>query len=368
MKVAILVNLFPPKWIGGIEIATYNLAKHLAAKGHEVHILTSLDKGFPVESRENGYMVHRIARHNIRIFGTIILYIKIIALLRKIRPEIVHCQGTVISISAWVTKLLWNIPYIIYGHGTDEYYPKWYLKPIIRLALKKADVTIALTLDMKKAMQKIYDRNILVIPNGIDLNQFLNLSRKTARANLKIKDHEEIILFVGSLLPIKGLKYLIYAMEPVHLSHPDVRLFLVGNGPLRNELEHLVTKVDLETCVNFCGRITNDKVPDYIVASDIFVLPSLSEGLPIVILEAMAGGLPIIASKVGGIPEIVIEKENGLLFEPKKPEQITKQISFLLDNNDLKHQISRNNKEKIKYYSWENITDKLENIYTEIIT
>jgi glycosyltransferase involved in cell wall biosynthesis len=361
------VYLFQPKWIGGIEIATYNLAKNLAKNGHEVHIITSLDKGLPEVDNENGYIIHRIKRPNIRVAGSIIWFIKIIASLNKIRPEIIHCQGTVISIPAQVGNLLWKIPYVIQGHGTEEYYPTWYIKPLIRLALKDAAATIALTQDMKKAIQKIYSRDVLVVPNGIDLSQFLNISRNIVRERLLIKDDEKIILFVGTLHPVKGLRYLVCAMETIHENYPDVRLFLVGDGPERNELEHLVNSLNLMSCIKFVGRINNYNIPEYMVASDIFVLPSLSEGLPVVILEAMAGGLPIIASKVGGIPEIVIDGENGLLCEPKKSEQLAEYISCLMDSWELREKFSLNNKERIKYYNWENITAQLEGIYSGII-
>jgi len=100
------------------------------------------------------------------------------------------------------------------------------------------------------------------------------------------------------------------------------------------------------------------------VASDIFVLPSLSESFGIVNIEAMASGLPIIATKVGGIPEIIKDGENGFLVEPKNPEQIAERILYLLSNNNIRRSISFNNKEKAKNYSWDLIVNKLIAVYS----
>ena len=100
--------------------------------------------------------------------------------------------------------------------------------------------------------------------------------------------------------------------------------------------------------------------------SDIFVLPSLSEGFPLVILEAMASGLPIIATKVGGLPSIIHENENGFIIETKNPEQIAEKTIMLLDNKKLRNHISKNNKLKSEFYDWTFIVDQLEDIYLKI--
>lgn len=101
--------------------------------------------------------------------------------------------------------------------------------------------------------------------------------------------------------------------------------------------------------------------------SDVFVLPSLSEGFPVVSLEAMASGLPIVATKVGGLPEIVKDGENGFLVEPKSPEQIAERVLLFLNNDELRQRISRNNKEKVKEYSWGSVVSKLERLYQSLL-
>ncbi|NIA12340.1 MAG: glycosyltransferase, partial [Nitrospiraceae bacterium] len=198
MKIAIIVPQFPPKQIGGTEIATYNIAKYLARRGHEVHVITSLDEGLPKESTEEGFYVHRIFWRKIRFLGVVSFWIKIFWCLKMIKPDIVHVQSVGMGIPGFLAKIFLKKPFVVYGRGSEVYLPSTLKNTISKLMLKNADTVIALTEDMKSEMQKFYDRAILVIPNGIDLEKFKNLSRKDIRKRLKIKDNEKIITFVGT--------------------------------------------------------------------------------------------------------------------------------------------------------------------------
>ncbi len=363
MKIAIIVPLFPPKWLAGTEIATYNIARHLSKRGHEVHVITSLDEGLPRESMEQGFYVHRIRWRKIRFVGTISFWFKIFLALRNINPDIVHSQSIGMGIPGIVAKKLLKKPLLVWGRGIDVYLPGPLMKPLSKLVLRNADAVIALTEDMKREMQKICYRDVFVIPNGIDLEKFENLSREEARTKLQIKEDEKMVVFVGTLRPIKGLKYLIKAMNIITRQDTGVKLMLVGDGEERQDLQELVNELDLGNQVIFGGRVPNEKVSEYMVASDIFVLPSLSEGFPNVVLEAMAAGLPVVASKVGGLPEIIKDGKNGFLVEPKNPEQIAEKVMLLLRDEELRKRVSRNNKEKAKHYSWDSVVEKLEEIY-----
>ena len=146
-----------------------------------------------------------------------------------------------------------------------------------------------------------------------------------------------------------------------------IKLILVGSGRDYQNLQHLVIKNGLEKEIKFTGNIINSKISEYMTASDIFVLPSISEGMPIVILEAMASGLPVVATRVGGIPEIIQEGENGYLVDAKNSEQIAAKISYLFSHGDAIKHISLQNIEKAKEYSWNLVGGKLLRIYSDCV-
>ena len=363
MKIAILTPLFPPKHLAGLEIAAYNIAKHLSKRNHEVHVITTLDKGLPKESTEECFFVHRFKTSKIPILRTVLYYIKSFFVVKRVNPDIVHIQTIYLSLSGLLIKKFLRKSYVVYGRGSDVYLP-WRFKNIIsKPILKNADAVIALTEDMKREVQKIYDREVFVIPNGIDLKRFENLSKEDLRSKLEIKEQEKVILFVGTLRPVKGVRYLIEAMKIVTNKNKNNRLFIVGDGEEKEHLENLVKELDLEKYMRFIGKVPNEEVPEYMAASDVFVLPSLSESFGIVNLEAMASGLPIVATDVRGLPEIIKDGENGFLVEPKNPEQIAEKVLLLLEDGELRERISNNNREEVKKYSWKSVVEKLEKVY-----
>lgn len=366
MKIAILVPLFPPKWLGGTEIATWNIAKHLATRGHEVHVITSLDEGLPQESIEDGFHIHRIPRQKVKFLGIILFWVRIFWLLKKIKPDIVHAQSIPVGIPGVLARKILRRPCVVWGRGSEIYLP-WRFKEVIsKLALRNADAVIALTEDMKREIRKICDKDIYVIPNGVDLERFENLSRENIRRKLEITNEQKIVIFAGTLRPIKGVKYLIQAMNIIRQKNTKASLMLIGDGEERQSLEELVKESNLGDCVTFVGQVPNEEVLEYMAASDVFALPSLSEGFPIVSLEAMASGLPIVATKVGGLPEIIKDGENGFLVEPRNPGQIAERALLLLNNDKLRQRISGNNKEKVKEFSWENVVCRLEGLYRSL--
>lgn len=266
----------------------------------------------------------------------------------------------------FLAKKLLRKPYLVWCRGSDVYLPWRFKRAGLGLALRNADAVIALTKDMKREIQKICNREIIVIPNGIDLERFQNLSREEARNKLQIKADDKIIIFVGSLRPVKGVKYLIKAMKIVRQKEPNARLILIGNGEEKQDLVKLTGDLNLGNLITFVGQIPNEKVPEYMAASNVFVLPSLSEGFPLVSLEAMACGLPIVVSRVCGLPEIVEDGKNGFLVESGNPEQIAEKVLLLLEDDELRERMSRNNKEKVKDYTWEGVIGRLERIYEAI--
>jgi glycosyltransferase involved in cell wall biosynthesis len=270
------------------------------------------------------------------------------------------------SLPCFLAKKIFGIPYVIYCHGSDVYFPWRFKKIISKLVLENADAVIVLTENMKREVESFgfNIKNIFIIPNGVDLEKFKNLSKKDVRRELKINESENVALCVGTLKIIKGIKYLIEAINIVKNKGFKMRLLLIGEGDQETELKKMAERLNLKEDVNFIGKIENKLIPRYMAASDVFVLPSLSEGLPVVILEAMASGLPIIATDVRGTEEIVKNNENGFLVDPKNPDQISEKIFYLFSDTALTRKISIKNVEKAKSYSWDLITDKLLGIYS----
>jgi glycosyltransferase involved in cell wall biosynthesis len=361
MKIAIIINLFPPKWLAGTEIATYNLAEHLAKRGHEIHVITSHDDGLPNFEKENGFYIHRIAWPKIRIIGVLLFWLQIFLKIRTIKPDIVQAQDLSMGISADLSRKILKIPHIVWGRGSDVYLPGRFTKITSKPILHNADAVLALTEDMRQKMKGIVDREIFVVPNGINLEQF------TDRSPIIVREKgQKNILFVGRLHPVKGVQYLIRAMKRVLEEIPDGMLILVGDGEERGNLEALSVQLGVQKSVQFVGVVPHEKVHSYMQQADVFVLPSLSEGFPGVILEAMACGLPVVVTRVGGIPDIIENGVNGYIAETKSPDEIAEKILILLQNDQLKEKISIKNKEKVKEYKWDNIVFELENIYKKI--
>jgi glycosyltransferase involved in cell wall biosynthesis len=358
MKIAILVNLFPPKWLAGTEIATYYMAEHLAQRGHEVHVITSLDEGLPEENYEKGFYIHRLPRTKIRFAGAFIFWADIVRVIQKIGPDIVHAQSLGIGVPALLSKNLLKIPYVVWGQGSDVYLPDWFTKLTSKTIIKNANSVIALTEDMKRAMQAIYNRDITIVPNGIDLKEYISeLPVQNVGGPIKR------ILFVGRLHPVKGTRYLLGAMSIVRRDMPEAKLVLVGDGGEREHLENLTDDLKIRECVEFIGRVPHENVQNYMNQSDVFVLPSLSEGFPVTILEAMACGLPVVATRVGGIPDIVEDGINGYLVDAMDQEMIAEALLKLLKDEELWEEVSNNNREKSKKYRWDTVAAALEEMY-----
>ena len=368
MRVALIIYGFLPVHIGGTEVATYHIARHLINEGHEVHIITIRDSGLPKEEITDGIYIHRVSnRFRQRRVTNWLFRLGALKKIAEINPDIIHCQDIWSGIIGLASKRLLGKPYIACGQGTDIYSSWKHKKTVTKIVSKNADAVIALTEDMRKRLLDIYKREVYIVPNGIELARFEGISRENTRKNLGIKSNEKIILFVGTLRPVKGVKYLIKAMKTVFEKQHDARLFIVGSGKEEESLRTLARELNIEKQITFVGRVENELVPEYMAAADIFVLPSLREGMSVVILEAMASGLPIITTDTCGMSEIIRDGRNGLLVEPKKPEQLAEKILLLLQDENLRREISTNNKENARKYNWENITAELKKIYYKVL-
>ena len=365
LKVVILVPLFPPRRLGGTEISAYNIAKHLAIRGHEVHVITSLDEGLPKQSREIGFSIYRVSFPKIPLVGILLYWLKILFTIRKINPDIVHVQGiTLTATVGLINNILFRKTYIIYARGSDIYFSWKYKSIIIKHIFNRSTAVIALTSNLKEKIREINKKDVFVVPNGVDLDKFDKLvDRYSLRSKMGISAKDKVLLFVGTLKPVKGVKYLIRAMSIIKDFDENVKLLIVGDGEEKEYLIHLTKRLHLDDSISFIGKVPNEKVPHYMHVSDLLVQPSISEGFPVVILEAMAAGLPIVTTNVTGLPEIVCNLKNGLLVEPKNSEDIADKVLLIIHNKGLQKTFSNNNKKKVRQYSWQEVVKKIEKLY-----
>jgi glycosyltransferase involved in cell wall biosynthesis len=211
-------------------------------------------------------------------------------------------------------------------------------------------------------------RHSLVLTNGSELNQiykraalnsYTMVTSSLFSKELLIKErsgelHSPIrLLFVGALIDLKGIEYILYALkELTRKLKLEVELIIVGEGPRRDFLERVVNSNSQEDCVHFVGYVTpSDGLFEYFADSDIFILPTLSEGTPRVLSEAMGQGLPVIATSVGGIPDIIQDHINGLLIPPADSDAIVSAVLEIINNQDLRERLIKNSIQTAKKYT-----------------
>ncbi len=207
---------------------------------------------------------------------------------------------------------------------------------------------------------------IVVIGYGIDDEKFSvdkERAREAKRAELGISEDELVVLFVGRLYPVKGIKTLLEAADEVTSWHDYVRFLIVGDGPLWPLVAEAARRNPRIMPLGF-----REDVPELMAASDIFVLPSLAEGLPYSLLEAAFSGLPIVATAVGCIPDVVINGRTGLLVPRGSSRRLAEAIKEFIRHPELREELSRNVEEHVrKKYAWQSVLEQYERLFQEVI-
>lgn len=212
------------------------------------------------------------------------------------------------------------------------------------LSAQKSDIIICPCNDLKKNITKycfIKENSIKVILNGIDISTYNNFITKNTELKKYKLTPNNYILFIGRLDPIKGITSLINAFNQISANNPTLQLAIVGSGPQEKNLKKISEKNER---IHFLGHISDNEEKIALYKNAVcLVLPSFYEAIPMVILEAMAAGIPVIASRVGGIPDIVHNEKNGFLIKPGDPNNIAERIQNILDNPELRNRIIQTN-------------------------
>jgi len=209
----------------------------------------------------------------------------------------------------------------------------------------------------------IEPEKVAILSNGFNENFFYIINKNKARQELSLPLRAKIILSIGNLIEIKGHCYLIEAIKKILLTYNDILCIIIGHGD-KSKLNDQIKSLGLESHILIVNGVPHEKIPIWINACDLFVLPSLDEGSPTVLPEVMACGKPTIAASVGGIPEIIREKDIGLLVRAKDSDEIAEKILLALEKKWDAHKIAQYAKDN---YTWENISKRMLELYLEII-
>lgn len=393
MKIGYFVGHYPymnlvntPDYIkyyahGGTEIAAYNLAVNMADRGNQVEVFTtSIDSRDSLELYPN-LRVHRNAT-SFKIASSN-PSIKLMYKPLNYDVDIVHAHSPIpysdlpALLYAKRKKVPFLLTYQFDGQETGGSFARnsgviIYNKLFINRVLSSAQVIIATTRSYanESPFLRRFSDKIVVIPNGVNLEEVTTKhTKEESRKILNLPEDNPIILFFGSLVPYKGPDILLEAFNIVKNTFDDVKLIYAGRGQLKKQLEIRASDLGLESDVTFAGFVPDELKPLYFKSADIFSLPStsLAESFGIVNLEAMAAGIPIVASNLGGIPDIVKQNENGLLAEPCNVQSLADELSTLLEDGKLRKKMGLDGYSKVQDYSWDRIAKRTEDLYRELL-
>jgi glycosyltransferase involved in cell wall biosynthesis len=366
VKIGIITRTVPPIDRGGIQTHVLELSKALARKGNQVHLFI---KG-------EGLRIPDIDIHHVKpvplprlTLGEYVSFSLLSA--AKVRAadlDIVH--GHSMYSFGYALARRRKLPYLLTAHGTQKNELKHTLNTrptpnhvitdfgsmlMERYSARKADAVIVVSQENKRDIVAQYhtpEDKVKVIHNGIDPARF----RKSELGNNRI-------IYVGRLHERKGVDKLLLSFKKV-LDEMDAELVIVGSGEMAGTLKKLAKRLAIKGSVRFCGYVDDDAIPELYSSSSLFVMPSYYEGFGIVLLEAMASGLPVVATATGGAPELIEDGVNGFLATHGNMHESI--ISLLQDRALMKACGSRNIELAKGQFSWDAIADKTLGVYRSL--
>ncbi|HET9440603.1 MAG TPA: glycosyltransferase family 4 protein [Longimicrobiales bacterium] len=333
--------------LGGAEMVVAQLAEALRARGHRVEpVVPNGREGWLVEELEaNGF---RCNRYDLRRAVDLGFSARLAAQLRELDVDVVHSHEFVMAVYGAAAAKRLGVPHVITMHGSQTMTERYRRRAALRWAFRRSRATIAVSEDTRRHLESslgIRAGIVDVIPNGIPDRPG---NRSAIRQDLSVGPDEVLLLSVGSLSPRKAHVLLIEALALLEQRGEKLpwRLAIVGDGPERPLLEKKMQEAGLEKRIHLLGKRTD--IPDLQAAADIFVLPSLWEGLPLALLEGMFGGNAIVASNISGIPEAVEHGTHGLLTPPGDPVALADAIGTLLRNPDTRIRMAEAARERAR--------------------
>lgn len=349
-------------------IHTRRWVRHFVGRGWEVHVVSFR----PAEIE--GATIHYVA--GLEWLGKLRYLIRarrVRRLVRGLRPDLVHALH--LTSYGFLSVLCDVRPTLVSVWGTDvleapRLSPLHYF--ITRFALRRADHVTATGLRLAEAATRYAPagKPVTVVPYGVDLEVFGPRPSTGHGPAVGGGDagSEVVMGAVARLSKEKGLHYLLEAFAVVAGRYPGARLVLAGEGPERRRLERLAARLGLRERVRFLGEVPHEQVPQVLQGLDVFVMPSTYEGFGVAALEAEAVEVPVVASSIHGIPDVVVDGETGLLVPPRDRQALAEALLRLAGDADLRRRLGRAGRAFVaEHYSWEQNTAQMEALYEAVL-
>ncbi len=382
MKVCMLTWEFPPRIVGGIARHCYGLTRALAKLGHEMHVVTLEFPGVSDFEDVEGVKVHRVKielGHPNFITWTLIfnhfMEKRVAALSHLIDFDIIHVHDWLTTPSGIASKNYLNKPMVCTVHSTEVgrvqhlKSPDSYMIDGLEwwMMYEAKSVIMCSNFMMKEVVNHFHlpQEKVSIIPNAIDTHEYVvDVDKEAVRKRYGVMPHEKLVVFIGRLVPQKGVEYLIRAIPLIVRNHGETKFLIVGDGWSRSNLESMATATGYGNKIRFLGFIPDSERIELLKSADVLVIPSIYEPFGIVALEGMTAGVPVVASNVGGLSEIIEHDRTGMLAYSENPESFAWCVNKVLSDHGYADWIIENAKKKVnEEYSWESVARKVSEVY-----
>lgn len=360
---------------GGAQRYVYNLASNLPKDKFEAVVTFGEGKGLEEKLKEKGIrtMLLKNSQRDINLIKDFLLFFELIRLYKREKPDLIHLNSSKVGALGVIAARIYaiNSKTIFTAHGwafkeNRGTIFKVITKSISWLVVVLCQKVIVVSKDDFEKSKRFWlaKKKIIYIPNGIRQTEFLD--KVIAREKLGLPKEKTLVGTISELHENKGLDILIKGFSKITTESHDLDLVIIGSGEEKLRLERLVGKNNLQDRIRFLSFI--DNAERYLKVFDIFTLTSRKEGLPFSLLEAGLASLPVIATNVGGIPEVIHSGENGILIDSENPEELASRIKYLAKNPKKRKLLGKNLYERIKTeYSFENMLKSTVRLYAEML-
>jgi len=375
---------FPPRIVGGISRHCLGLTKALVKKNHEVRVITLEFPGAPEYEEIEGMKIHRVKielGHPNFITWTFIFnhfMEKLVAILnQEVEFDVIHIHDWLTAPVGIASKYYLNKPLVSTVHSIEIGRAQGLHSPDSLLIdglewwmTYESKRVISCSSSMKWELENHFhlpSEKITVIPNAVDISKYeKQIDREAVKRRYGIEPYERVVLFVGRLVPQKGVEYLIRAIPLILQQHGNVKFVIAGDGWSKDYLEDLARSVGFIDKIRFLGFISDSELTELTMSADVLVVPSVYEPFGIVALEGMAAGVPVVAANVGGLSEIIEHDRTGVLVYPKNFESIAWGVNRVLSDPGYSNWLVQNAKRKVQEaYSWEAVAQRTIEVYEE---